>query len=398
MRVARVITRLNRGGPARTLLAVEPILRRQGVESLLLCGAAGAGEEDLAGEFRAAGIEVRRVDGLRRELRPWRDLAVRRALARELDAFAPDVVHTHTFKAGLLARTARLARPARRIHTFHGHLFEGAFPRPASVVLAAVERRLARRTDLVFAVSERVRADLCDEWRIAPRERTEVLPGVLLPELSEPPAAGEREAARAALLPALGPWIGTLARLVAVKAPLHFLDVAERVRRARPDARFVWVGDGAMRGRFLDEVARRGLAEAVRFVGWQRDVRRWHLALDVEVLLSDQEGLPLSLIEARALRLPVVASAVGGVADLLRGHEPARLVARRDAGAAAAAIVELLRPDAASPDAGAPSRSPPAREGGAHPWLSPLEHARRLEDAYRRVVERAPAASGAGRP
>ena len=377
MRVARVITRLNRGGPARTLLAVEPLLAGLGVRSRLLAGEPERGEEDLAPEFERAGIELRRVAGLRRPLRPWTDAAVRRALAHELDDFAPDLVHTHTFKAGWLGRTAVLRRPVHRVHTFHGHLFRGAFPGPAGALLAAIERRLARRTDLLIAVSENVRADLCGIWRVAPRERTEVLPGVLLPDCTGPATALERAEARARTLPALGPWVGTLARLTKVKAPLHFLDVAERVRADRPDARFVWVGDGDLRDRFLAAVARRGLSESVRFVGWQPDVRPWHLALDVELLLSDQEGLPLALLEACALGIPVVATAVGGVPELVRDGVDGRLVPPRDAAAAASAVVELL---------GRPAAAPGERGAAPSMGLSPLDHALRLHRLYQRVL------------
>ncbi len=375
MRVARVITRLNRGGPARTLLAVLPELRARGVESLLLTGAPEPGEEDLTESFRAAGVRVERLPGLRRSLHPFADRVARQALERHVAGFRPDLLHSHTFKAGWLARTAKLATTIRRVHTFHGHLFRGAFMPPLGHWLAHVERRLARRTDLVLAVSERVRDDLCDVWHVAERSRVEVLPGVLLPELAQPPTPAERAEARARLLPAVGPWIGTLARLTKVKAPGFFLDVAARVRSQRPDARFVWIGDGDGRERFLAEVARRGLSEGVRFVGWQADVRGWHLALDLELLLSDQEGLPLSLLEATALGVPVVATDVGGVADLVRDGIDGRLVPPRALAAASEAILELLdRPLA-------PASTPPPLRG-----LAPDQHAARLLALYERTL------------
>jgi glycosyltransferase involved in cell wall biosynthesis len=386
VRVARIITRLNRGGPARTLLSVEPLLARHGVESLLLTGEPARGEDDLTDEFRRAGVALRIVPGLRRSPSPLDDVGVVARIERELAAFRPDVIHTHTFKAGCAGRLARAPGDVRRVHTFHGHLFEGAFPRPFGALLAWIERRLARRTDLVLAVSERVRADLCERWGVAARDRTEVLPGVLLPELAHPADETERAAARARTLPAIGPWVGTLARLARIKAPLFFLEVAERVVAARQSARFVWVGDGEMRERFLSAIARRRLSESVRWVGWQSDVRPWHLALDVEVLLSDQEGLPLSLVEARSLGVPIVATDVGGVAEILRAPgdgRVGRLVPARDAAAASGAIVELL--DALSSGGGARSSAPRDPIG-----LAPDEHARRLVGAYVRTLARPP--------
>lgn len=381
MRVARVITRLNRGGPARTLLAVEPLLAARGVETVVMTGVSEPREDDLVEEFVAAGVKVVRLPELCRAVRPFGDIAARRALERQLAKFAPDLIHSHTFKAGLLARTARIDGDVRRVHTFHGHLFRGAFPRPLGSAMAWLERRLARRTDRFIAVSEQVRRELCEEWRVAPCDRIDVVPGVLLPELAAKPTPAERAAARGRLLPAVGPWIGTLARLTRIKAPDFFLDVAQAVRAIRPDARFVWIGDGDARERFLAEIARRRLSETVRFVGWQSDVRGWHLALDVELLLSDQEGLPLSLLEATALEVPVVASAVGGVADLVRDGIDGRLVAPRALHAAVDAIVALLEQPL-------PRRTAPPLRG-----LSPAEHADRLHALYDRTLAQSPADS-----
>src|SRR5262249_59894951 len=117
------------------------------------------GEDDLTGASRRAGIDVHFVPGLKRSLAPWRDPAVVARLERELAAFRPELVHTHTFKAGCLGRLARARGDVRRVHTFHGHLFPGAFPRPLGDLLALVERPLARRAELRLAVSELVRAD-----------------------------------------------------------------------------------------------------------------------------------------------------------------------------------------------------------------------------------------------
>ncbi|MHC4379176.1 MAG: glycosyltransferase, partial [Planctomycetota bacterium] len=130
MRIARILTRLNLGGPARQVLASDPLLAGRGHQLRLFCGQPESGEGDLADQARAAGLDVVAVPGLERRPSAWRDLRAQAFLRRALKAFDPDVVHTHAFKAGWLGRTAakRATPRAARVHTFHGHVLEGYFP------------------------------------------------------------------------------------------------------------------------------------------------------------------------------------------------------------------------------------------------------------------------------
>ena len=177
MRILRILTRLNLGGPARQALAADTLLRRRGHEIRLLAGRPEPGEGELFGEFVRRGHDVVRLPSLRRGIAPTRDLLALRAIKRQIAGFAPELVHTHASKAGALGRRA-LRGPAHgslaRVHTFHGHVLEGYFPPPVSRRLTAVERRLARETDRIVAVSHRTADDLI-RLGVAPEERIQVI-------------------------------------------------------------------------------------------------------------------------------------------------------------------------------------------------------------------------------
>ncbi|MDP6837577.1 MAG: glycosyltransferase [Planctomycetota bacterium] len=325
MRLARVLTRLNLGGPARQVLASDPLLMASGHELRVFTGAAEPGEGDLADELRARGVDVRRVAGLGRAPAPWDDLRALAGLRRELRAFAPHIVHTHASKAGLLGRLAARAVPsARRVHTFHGHVLEGYFSPLVSRGLIAVERRLARGTARILAVSHATAEDLL-RLRVSDEKRLVVVPpGVDLAELLELPrprvaGGGLRERLG---LPENAVLAGLVGRLAPVKQPLLALAAFSRAAELASDLHLAFVGDGP-EGAALER-ARRALPDSlgarVHLIGSQADRRSVFGALDLVLLSSRSEGLPVCLIEGAAAGLPAVSLAVGGVAEVV-AHE-----------------------------------------------------------------------------
>lgn len=336
MRIARVLTRLNLGGPARQALALDPVLLDRGHEVRVFVGRPEPGEGDLFEAFLERGIDVRRVPELGRGPHPWRDLRARARLARGFAEFAPEVVHTHAAKAGALGRwAARRAGPGTAlVHTFHGHVLEGYFPKLLSNRLVAIERRLAASTDRVLAVSEATAADL-DRLGVIARDRlTVVPPGVELDGLARLPALDQgRCAEHAELRRRLG--LGErdlllllLGRLAEVKRPELALQVFERLSSQRSDLFLAVVGDGALRAGL--EALRAELPAALRsrvhLVGAEHDVLRWHAAADLLINTSRSEGLPVSLIEAAAAARPAVAFDVGGIGELLEDGRGGSLV------------------------------------------------------------------------
>lgn len=387
MRIARILTRLNLGGPARQALAGDPELKARGHRVRVFAGEPEPGEGDLFETFRERGLDVVRVPGLRRGLSPARDLGALRFLARGLADFRPDVVHTHASKAGALGRRAArgLAR-ARCVHTFHGHVLEGYFPPALSHQLVLLERRLARRTARVLAVSHATAEDLL-RLAIVPEEKLVVVPpGVDL----EPLLALEgRSRALRGLVGAADDdvLVGVVGRLAEVKRPALAVDVFEMLAARYPRMHLVFVGDGPERRRLERRVA--GGSDAVRarvhLVGARADVPAVFADLDVVLSTSRAEGAPVALIEAAGAARPVVATPVGGVPEIVAHERTGWLGAGRDE--LAFGLAQYLDDPALGKVAGARARVRVARRHSAGAL------AERLEDVYRVVVEELACAS-----
>ncbi len=330
MRIARILTRLNLGGPARQALASDPLLLRRGHTLRLFTGAPLAGEGDLFDEVCASGVDAVRIPGLGREPKPTADLSALRQLRRELDAFRPDVVHTHATKAGLLGRLASKGRSWARVHTFHGHVLEGYFSRPMSRALAWSERRLARSTAQLLAVSEQTKRDLV-RLGVADDAQIDVVPpGVELSSLLS--LGASRGSSGVSFRMSCGCaqddlLVGVIGRLAEVKRPELALEAFRSASAQTPRLRLVFVGDGALREELLTALAgwEPALRARVTLAGNQHDMQRVHEACDMVLLSSRTEGMPVALIEAGAASLPVISTPVGGVPELVLDGETGRL-------------------------------------------------------------------------
>ena len=342
LRVLNIIGRMNAGGVARQVATLTLGIDRSRFDQRLLVGSVSEGEtDDLA--LRGVKVPHKRVGGLGRAPSPLNDIQALATLASEIRRFRPHLIHTHTAKAGALGRAAALAaviprqrRPAL-VHTFHGHLLHGYFSPRVTRVVTQAERMLAWRTDRLIAVGSQVRNDLVaagigktERWVVVP-------PGVeLRPFVSA-------AAARAALgVPVDAPVVAFVARLTAVKRPDRFLAVAAKVVASHPDAVFLVAGDGELAGELRSSAANAGIAEQVRMLGWTGDVEGVYAAADVVLLTSDNEGMPVSLIEAALAGRPAVTPAVGSAAEVVADGETGFVVAPGDVDALAAAVCRLL--------------------------------------------------------
>ncbi|RMH55316.1 MAG: glycosyltransferase family 1 protein [Candidatus Hydrogenedentota bacterium] len=309
-KVMRVIARLNVGGPARHVVWLSARLDRC-FETRLVTGFVEANEEEMTSFYRAEGITPVYIRGLGRSI-GLRDLPAFFRLLCEMRRFRPDIVHTHTAKAGLLGRSAALllnlsGRRIRTVHTFHGHVLHGYFSAPVSLLFRLLERFLGHvATDRVIAISRQQFEELCFRYKVAPQERFRIIPlGLDLAPL-------EAVARNRPSHPRKPPRIGFIGRLTSIKEPHVFLEAIRRVQKTERDAVAVIAGDGELRSE-LEQIAPPG----TRFLGNRSEIAEVLSEIDLLALSSRNEGTPLSIIEAFAAGVPVASTAAGGCIDLL---------------------------------------------------------------------------------
>jgi glycosyltransferase involved in cell wall biosynthesis len=316
-------------------------LAPQGYVTRLVVGRESEREGSLLELALARGVDVVALEGLGREIRPLADVRALFGLFRLLRRFRPHVVHTHTAKAGVLGRlAAAAARVPVVVHTYHGHVLRGYFGRVATAAFRAIEKGLGALSSVLVTVSESVKEDLV-ALGVAPPHRIRVVRlGLELEPLTGllPRGSLRREAGFADE----APLVGLVGRLVPVKDVPTFVRAARLLLERRPDVRFSIVGDGEERAALEALVRAQGLADAVCFHGWRRDLPAVYGDLDVVVNCSRNEGTPVALIEALAAGRPVVATAVGGTPDLLGDGGFGTLVAPQDPVALADGIESAL--------------------------------------------------------
>jgi glycosyltransferase involved in cell wall biosynthesis len=350
VKIVRVIARLNIGGPAIHVINLTADLDPARFESVLVTGTESRGEGSMLDLARARGVTPVIIPEMVGEATlNRRDLKALVALYRLFRRERPHIVHTHTAKAGVLGRVAaRLARVPVVVHTYHGHVLHGYYAPLQSSLLRRAERGLGLVSDRLVTVSERVKGDLV-RYEVARPEKIAVIPlGLdLAPFLASP---GHRGKLRQELGWSNGERVvGIVGRIFPIKNHRLFLEAAARVAGELDRARFLVVGDGVLRPAMEDYARALGIAHRVVFTGWRRDLPVIYPDLDVLVVSSNNEGTPVSAIEAMAAGCPVVATRVGGLPDLITDGETGRLVEPRDPAALAASILRLLRdPETAS--------------------------------------------------
>jgi glycosyltransferase involved in cell wall biosynthesis len=311
------------GGTARYITQLANELPKHGIETFVATGfVQGAEVEDES----AQSIDLIRIKSMGRSIRPIKDHFARMQLDKIIAQVKPDIIHTHTFKAGYVIRMKK--QPVPVIHTFHGHLLDDPeFSGFKSRVIVEVERILAKRSSKLVTVG-RIVADELLEQRIGTKDQyVNIPPGVVALNVTP-----KEQALKNLNLPDEGkPIVGWIARVTGVKNPMLALEVAD----AMPDTHFVMAGGGD-----LLEKVKATAPSNVSVVGWAK-------AEDVfgtsEIILStsENEGMPVALIEAQLAGKPVVATDVGSVSEVVLNHETG-IVTNKNAGSIALALETLL--------------------------------------------------------
>lgn len=348
IRVLRIIARLNVGGPAIQAIMLTRLLEPRGYRTRLVRGREGPAEGNMDYLAADVGVAPTLVGSIRRDPGP-QDLVAMVNLVGILRRDRPALVHTHAAKAGTLGRLATLLAFPRRerrpriVHTFHGHSLTGYFSGRKAGVYRMIERSLARRSDVLVAVSDEVRDELV-QMEVAAADRFVVIPlGFnLAPFMDDSDRAVRRADLRAQWSIGADESVVTLvARLVPIKRVDRFLRVA-RILAERPKMRFVVVGDGELREALAASADARALGDRLLWAGFRRDMPDVCFASDVIMLTSDNEGTPVSLIEAQAAAVPTVSTDVGGVCSTVRDGQTGVLLPREDISGLAAGVSRLL--------------------------------------------------------
>jgi len=336
--VLTIITRLELGGAQRVALYTASHLDREFFDAGLAWGP-GDVLDDEAREL--ADLTRFEIADLVRPIAPLSDLRALAALRSSIRRFRPHVVHTHSSKAGVLGRlAARLERVPAVVHTVHGF---GFTPLQSAVKRAAflrAEKVAARWTDH-FVVVSGVNLDRGVELGLWKPEQASVIRAGI--DLDRFRAGGDGRGARRRLgVPDAAPLVTQVGNFKPQKAPLDFIRAAARIAAARPDVRFVMVGDGPLRGAAEAVAAELGVADRIVFCGWWDDIPGLLAATTVSVLSSRHEGLPCAVVESLAAGVPVVATAVDGTPEVVRPGINGDLVAPADPEALAAAVLAIL--------------------------------------------------------
>jgi glycosyltransferase involved in cell wall biosynthesis len=357
--VLRVIARLNVGGPALHVAYLTAGLTERGYDTTLVAGTIGRGEESMAYVAESAGARVLTLPGLSREIAPLHDTVAVFRLARLIRRLRPEILHTHTAKAGTVGRVAALlaggARPPIVVHTFHGHVLRGYFSPGKTAFFRELERLLARVTTVLIAVSPEVRDDLV-ALGVAPAEKFAVIRlGIELEQRvrSEEP---RDEVRRRLGIPPERFVVGWLGRMTGVKQTSDLLSVLAALRERGVDAGLLVVGDGPDREGFERQAQSLGLMRQCLFLGYQEEVAPWYAAMDAVALPSGNEGTPVTVIEALAAGRPVAAYGVGGVPDVVRDGVDGFVVEAGDTAALAGRLAELAADPALRERMGAAGR------------------------------------------
>lgn len=338
VRVLHAITMLELGGAQRNTLDTVARLDRSRFAVALACSDQGP----LLDEARSIGeCELFLLPHLRREVRPGDDLRALAHLRRVIRDFRPDIVHTHSSKAGVLGRlAARLEGVPRVVHSIHGFGFGAHQPAPVRAAFLAAERLAARWTDAFIAVSRRNAADGVAMGLFDTGQVRVIRSGIDLDSFRNP--SGSEAVRRELGIPEGAPMVVQVSCFKPQKAPERFVAAAAKILAQCPEAHFVLVGDGGLRSLVERQRAELELNGRLHLPGWRRDVPALLAAASVATLTSRFEGLPRVVVEALAAGVPVVAMAVEGVEEVLRHGVDGFLVDEGDVTALAERVSTLL--------------------------------------------------------
>ena len=368
IKVVHIVTLLEFGGAQQTVLTILKNLNAERFDRVLLCGRGGF----LDSVALASGFSVRFVPHLIRQIRPWRDVWALVSLWRLLRLEKPDIVHTHSSKAGVLGRLAAWgAGVPAVVHTVHGFGFTPAQPSWVRGLFVLLERFLARRTTALIFVSKANQEEALARGIGDQNQMHLIRAAVPLQTYFE--VTHRRESPPGIRLAPSDKLVTTVGPFKPQKNLPDFIRVAEWVSVRHPEAKFVIVGDGTDRKSLETEIVKRGLTQHLFLLGWRQDMAAIFSRTEIFCMTSLWEGLPMALVEAMAAGLPSVVNAVDGCKDVIRDGQNGFLTPPGSPEVTAEKIIQLLEDPALAQKMGAMARKSLGRDFDTNTMVSDHE-------------------------
>ena len=336
-KILRIHNRLIIGGPTLNVLFLTKYLAPE-FETLLIVGEKEDHEKDAFSLAEKMGVQFLSIPDMGRSVHPYRDYQAYRQVQKIIKDYKPDIIHTHAAKPGAIGRLAAGSNNGMVIaHTYHGHVFHSYFNRLKTRFIIQTERFLAKRSDVLVAISHQQKKELTEEFKIAERDKFAIIPlGFDLKKFCENQEVKRKQFREEFKLQPDEIAIGIIGRLVPVKNHSLFLDAIHHViENTHKKIRAFIVGDGETRKDLERKAKDLGISftssdnmdvtASLVFTSWRSDIDVINAGLDIIALTSLNEGTPVSLIEAQAANKPIVSTRVGGIADVVIENETALL-------------------------------------------------------------------------
>lgn len=343
IKILNIITRLNIAGGSRYVLEITRLFNKEGFESTILYGNAESHEQDMLYLASEYGLNCINLPTMGRSINLIQDLLLVPRVYKIIRNIKPDIVHTHTAKAGMAGRiAAKLAGVPVILHTFHGNNFKGYFGKLMSMVSINIERVLALISTRIIAISEQQMQELL-QYHICGLSKLRVVPlGFNFQRMISLDEDRGKFKAEYGIADNIR-FVAFIGRLAAIKDPFLFLDIAKLVTDNFEDVVFAFIGDGELAASLKERVISLGLQTRVIFTGFITNLRPLYADLDVLLLTSVNEGTPVAIIEAMANHVPVVATRVGGVPNLIDHSKTGFLFAREDIGGMVNQVISIIQ-------------------------------------------------------
>ena len=332
-RVLRIINRFNIGGPTYNAVFLTKKLSDK-YETILVGGAPEKTEADSMHILEEYGVKAKILNEMKRTPSFFSDRKAYKELKKIIKEFKPDIVHTHASKAGALGRKAASScKVPIIIHTFHGHVFHSYFGKIKTTIFKVIERYLAKKTTSIIAISEKQKEELSIEHKICPANKIKVIPlGFDLNRFKENRSENRVKIRLKYKLNQDHIAICITGRLVPIKNHDFFLQVVNEVhKKTTKKLVFFIVGDGELYSdieRKTTTMKHHGID--IRMTSWVKKIDEFNAGMDIICLTSDNEGTPVSLIEAQASGVPVISTNVGGVSNIVKNNETGFIVQKHD--------------------------------------------------------------------